>query len=323
MSPAVATKAPAVTRPVWRYRFAVVAVSTSAQFDVIDTLNRLNRSPKPRLKFTGESSFVVNFNDWQIGKKVGVDDGIEATTERLNLYFDLALDKARSLGRANLGELVVLGGGDMVEGCFIYPHQAFNLDGDRRTQENNATDLIVAGLDRLAPHFVRVRVLAIGGNHGEHRMDGKRLNRHDNSDCLVFENAARELSRDPRSQHVTFTIADEQPALTIDIQGHITALTHGSVYGKGKGADPVVKSYEWYKNMAAGHHPVGDATLLVGNHFHHDIVKNWGTLLFVQNPAADGGSPEFADYSGTDCAPGMSTWVMNTQSRFRDYEVLR
>lgn len=313
-------KAPAVTRPVWRYRFTVVQ-SAPLLPDAVTILNTLKRAPKPRLKFEGESAFVTNLNDWQFGKDAG--GGTPATVERLDRFFDLTVERAKDLGKRNLGELVILGGGDMVEGCSIYPNQSHQIDLDRRAQSNQATTTIVDFLDRMAPMFDRVRVLVVGGNHGEHRVDGKRINRHDNDDCKVFEDAAREVSRDSKLQHISFTIANDQPALTIDIQGHITALTHGNVYGKGKGGDPALKAYEWYKNMAAGHHPVGDATLLVGSHFHHEIVKNWGTLLFVQNPAADGGSPEFADYSGTDCEPGLSTWVMNAQSRFRDYEVIR
>lgn len=317
----VYTKAPALTKPVWRYRFTVVQVLSVPRIDAAAILNRLKRSAKPRTQYTGDAAFVVNLNDWQFGKDAG--GGTESTLERLDAYFDMAADRAKSLGKQNLGELVVLGGGDMVEGCFIYPNQSHQIDLDRRDQSNHATTAIVDFLDRLAPAFDRVRVLAIGGNHGEHRVNGKRINRHDNDDCKVFEDAARELSRDPKLGHVTFTIADEQPALTIDVQGHIVALTHGSVYGKGNGRSPDVKAYEWYKNMAAAHHPVGDATLLVGNHFHHDLVKNFGNLLFVQNPAADGGSPEFADYSGTDCAPGLATWVMSGARKFTEYEVLR
>ena len=316
--PGQRTKAPAVTRPVWRYRFLVVATSTAPKVDAVDILNRLHRTPKPRQQFAGDSAFVVNLNDWQLFK-----DDVGETVERLDRYFDLALERAKDLGRRNLGELVVLGGGDIVEGCTIYPNQAFQIRGDRRDQMNHATTLIESFLDRMAPAFPRVRVLAVGGNHGEHRVDGKRINRHDNDDCKVFEDTARAFARDPKMSHVSFMVAQDQPALTVDILGHITALTHGHVYGKAKGGEPSLKAYEWYKNMAAAHHPVGDAVVLVGNHFHHDIVKNWGTLLFVQTPAADGGSPEFADYSGTDCPPGMSTWVVSTESRFRDYEVLR
>jgi hypothetical protein len=312
----------AVTKAAWRYKFAVVV--TADQITAVNAatiLSDLKRTPKPRTQFTGESAFVVNFNDTQTGKDAGT--GSEGLYERLDNYFDLAVDRAKELGKRNLGEMVLLLGGDLVEGCDIFQNQEFQIDLDRRSQIRNTTVILLDLLDRLAPHFPKVRVLAVGGNHGEHRRKGKRVNRHDNDDQLVAEGAAMAAARDPKLSHVAFTIADEQPSLTMDIQGHVLALTHGNVYAKGQGNTPDLKAYNYFKNMAAARHPVGDATIMVGNHYHHDLVKNWGNLLFVQNPAMDGGSPEFAEYSGTDCPPGMTTWVMNAESKFRDYQVLR
>jgi hypothetical protein len=316
------TKTPAVTRPAWRYRFAVVPSEQRIELDALALLGRLKRTPVARTKFTGDASFVTCVNDWQVGK-VANGLGTPDLIERLDRYFDGVIARAKDLGKRNLGELVILAGGDLVEGCFIYPNQAHQIDRNRRQQTNTATEVFVDYLDRVTAHFDRIRVLAVPGNHGEHRFEGRRIDRNDNDDVKVIEDAARTVSRDPRMSHVSFVIAQDEPALTMDVQGHILALTHGNVYGKSKGPTPDMKAYEWYKNMAAGHHPVGDATVLVGNHFHHDIVKNYGSLLFLQTPAADNGSPEFADYSGTDCPAGMSTFVMTREQKFRDYEVIR
>jgi hypothetical protein len=319
-------KLPATTRPAWRYRFAVVPSDQRIALDALALLGRLKRTPKARTQFNGDASFVTCVNDWQVGKKVTVNSvelGTDHLIERLDRFFDGALERAKDLGKRALGEMVILAGGDLVEGCFIYPNQAHSIDRNRRQQMNIATEVFVDYLDRVTGLFERVRVVAVPGNHGEHRFEGRRIDRHDNDDVKVIEDAARTVSRDPRMSGVSFMIAQEQPALTVDIQGHITAVTHGHVYGKAKGATPDQKAYEWYKNMAAGHHPVGDATVLVGNHFHHDIVKNYGSLLMVQTPAADNGSPEFADYSGTDCPAGMTTWVVTAAEKFRDYHVVR
>lgn len=313
----------AVTKPIWRYRFVVEpepAGTADHSVDGIEVLNSIVRRRKKLTKATGEGTFVVNLNDTQIGKNAG--GGTEATIERLDKYFTLAEERAKEL-RTRTGDLVVLLGGDLIEGCNIFPNQSFEIDLDRRAQIRTMTGILLNMLDRLAPEYDTVRVLAVGGNHGEHRQNGKRVNRHDNDDQLVAEAAALAAERDSKLSHVAFTIAKSEPALTMDIQGHITALTHGNVYGKMTGATPGQKAYAWYKNMAAGHQPVGDATLLVGNHFHHEIVTNYGTLLFVQNPAMDGGSPTFADYSGTDCPAGMATWVMTPGERFTGYEILR
>lgn len=308
----------ATTAPAWRYRFVIEPDSSVDTIDGVEILNRLKRAPKPRKKLTGDSTFVLNLNDTQMGKSAG--GGTEATLERLDRYFDLAAARAKEVGSS---DLVILLGGDLVEGCSIFPNQSFEIDSDRRTQIENTTAVLLDMLDRLAPLFETVRVLAVPGNHGEHRINGKRVNRHDNDDQLVAQAAATAAQRDPALQHVTFIIAQDEPALTIDIQGHILALTHGSVYGKMTGATPAAKAYSWFKNMAAGRHPVGDADILVGNHFHHQIIVDYGTLLFVQNPAMDGGSPFFTDYAGTEAESGMASWVMTRESRMKGYEVLR
>lgn len=313
----------AVTRPVWRYRFAVVKDEQLPMIDPLEVLNSLYRRPESRRtkhKATGDGTFVLNLNDTQIGKDAG--GGTEATIERLDRYFSLAAERVQEL-RDKAGDLVILLGGDLIEGCNIYPNQSFEIDLDRRSQIRTMTGIVLNMLDRIAPEYEKVRVLAVGGNHGEHRQNGKRVNRHDNDDQLVAEAAATAAERDDRLSHVAFTIAHDEPALTMDIQGNILALTHGNVYGKMSGASPAQKAYNWFKNMAAGKYPAGDANILVGNHFHHEIITNFGSLLFVQNPAMDGGSPTFADYSGTDCPPGMATWLMTREERLTGYEILR
>lgn len=311
----------AITRPIWRYRFIVEPGTESGiGSDPVDLLNSLKRSKPAKRKHTGDASLILNLNDTQIGKDAG--GGTDATIERLDRYFSMAEERAKETKNI-AGDLVILLGGDLVEGCQIYPNQSFQIDRDRRAQIRTMTAILLNMLDRLAPQYETVRVVAVPGNHGEHRISGKRINRHDNDDQLVAEAAATAAERDKTLEHVSFNIAYDQPSLTVDIQGHNLAVTHGSVYAKVSGASPAIKAYNWYKNMAGGKQPAGYADILVGNHFHHEIITNFGSLLFIQNPAMDGGSPEFADYSGTDCPPGMATWLMTQTCRLTGYEILR
>ena len=313
----------ATTKSVWRYRFVVEPDNSIPAVDGIAILNELIRNKTSRKQTktlpTGDGTFVMNLNDTQTGKDAG--GGTPALLERLDHFFDLAQQRIKE-ERKQIDDLVILLGGDLVEGCSIYPNQSFQIDLDRRAQIRTTTGIVLAMLDRFAPDFPKVRVLAVPGNHGEHRIGGKRTNRHDNDDQLVAEASAMAAERDPKLAHVAFNISYDEPALTMDIRGHILALTHGSVFGKSPG-NPSIKAYNWFKNQSAGRMPAGDADLLVSAHFHHEQIVNWGKLLWTQLPAMDGGSPEFADYSGTDCPPGMATWIMTEQSKFTGYEVLR
>ena len=310
----------ATTNPAWRYRFVIEPDSSVASVDGIAILNSLDRKTRSQKPVSGANTLVLNINDTQAGKDAG--GGTEALIERMDHFLTLAEARIAD-DRKQLGDLVIMLGGDLIEGCSIYPNQSWQIDLDMRGQIRTMTGILLHSLDRLATKFPTVRVVAVPGNHGENRINGKRNNRHDNMDQLCAEATAMASTRDSKLEHVNFNIAYEEPALTTDIQGHIYALTHGSIYGKGSGGDPTAKAYNWYKNMAASHHPVGDATVLVGNHYHHEIIRNFGTLLFIQNPAMDGGSPEFADYSGQSAAAGMSSWVVTPESRFTGYEVLR
>ncbi|WP_284984283.1 hypothetical protein [Arthrobacter sp. efr-133-TYG-118] len=307
----------------YKYKFIERADGFLSGYDAVATLKAL-RSNRRRVAptYEGGTTLGLEWNDWQLGKSVG--GGTAATVERFDAAIDATVTRAKELRKIGRdpGELLIVGNGDLVEGCFIYPHQSFEIDMDRRDQLNTGTTMILDGLDRLAPLFSRVRVLAVGGNHGEHRVDGKRVNRHDNDDVKIFEDAARVAERDKRLGHVSFVLAQDEPAKTIDVHGWVYAATHGSVYGKGTGGNPLVKAYNWFRNQAAGRQPAGDADVLLGAHFHHLLMQDWGNTLFVQAPALDGGSPQFTDWSGTESAPGMMSWLITPDNKFQDLAIL-
>lgn len=273
------------------------------------------------LQLAGDDTFVLSWNDWQVAKSEG--GGTRGLAERLYKAFDAAEDRIHNLRLTQrLGRLVIIGGGDMIEGCSIFPNQAYEVDSDRRSQIRNCVAFILAGLDHLAPLFADVTVLVVGGNHGENRVNGKRTTRHDNDDCAVFEHAATAAARDDDLAHVKFVIALDEPAKTIQVGPWILGTTHGHVFQRGAGGSSA-KAYNWFKGMAAGRHPAGDADLLVTHHYHHYAAQDWGACLWVQTPTMDGGSPHFTDGSGMHSEPGMLSFVMTSADRFTDMKVLR
>lgn len=310
----------------WWYKYVFIQRSASspeqATLDHVATLRQLRRNRRAvKPTHSGVSTLNVSWNDWQAGKQEG--GGTPALLSRFEQQIAATQARAKELRRIgrDLGRLVVFGGGDMLEGCTIFPHQMMHIDADRRMQINVVTDMILYGLDELAPQFESVTVLAVGGNHGEHRIDGNRTNRTDNDDCLVFENAARVAARDDRLSHIDFVIAQGEPAKTLDINGWVYAVTHGQAFGKGAGR-PEQKAHNWYKGQAGGRFPAGDADVLVSNHYHHFAVRDWGACLWVQTPANDGGSLQHTDLTGEHAESGMLTWVVTPERRFQDAQVL-
>jgi hypothetical protein len=310
----------------WWYKYVFVPRTTSALREAVDPvalLKQLRGNRKaPTPIYDGGATLGLSWNDTQGGKKTG--GGTPALFERFDGQIEAAKHRAKELRRIgrDFGRLVIIGGGDIIEGCTIYQNQPHEIDMDRRGQVKAMTALILDGLDRLAPLFEQVTVLAVGGNHGENRINGNRTTRHDNDDCLVFENAAvAAAERDPRLQHVNFVIAQDEPAKTLDVHGWVLATTHGQAFGKGAGT-PEVKAHNWYKGQAAGHQPAGDAHLLISHHYHHYSVRDWGACQWVQTPANDGGSPQHTDLTGEHAASGMLSWVMTPQRRYVDEHIL-
>ena len=281
------------------------------------------RTEDPPVQFTGEGAFVISLNDTQFGKDEG--GGSVATIARVTRYINLAKERALHLSaNRNLGTLVIIGGGDIVEGCVIYPNQSYNIDLDRRGQINAAVSMILLAIDTLAPLFERVIVLAARGNHGENRINGNRTTLHDNDDVTVFEMARYATQRDPNLRHVEYIIADSEAGVWVDVAGWRLATTHGDVYGKGvPGASIDKKAQNWYKNMSMGRDPLGLADVLITHHYHHDKMSDWGACLWRQTPALDGGSEYFRQSTGEYSEPGMLTFVMTPERRYVDEEVIR
>lgn len=307
----------------WWYKYHFVPRAAGLiSVDAASILKGLRRNRKRVTPaYDGGATLVISINDLQVGKTAG--GGTPALLERFDAQIQAVTARARELRKIgrDLGRLVIIGGGDIGEGCTIYPNQPFELDLDRRQQENVATTLILDAIDRTAPLFEHVTVIAVGGNHGENRIAGNRTTRYDNADCLIFENVARTCERDPRLQHVSFVIAGAEPAKTLDVHGHILATTHGQAFGKGAGT-PERKAHNWFKGQAGGRFPAGDADLLVSHHYHHLEMRDWGACLWVQTPANDGGSPQHSDLTGEWAESGMLSFVMTPESRFQDMQIL-
>lgn len=312
----------------WWYKYVFVDRSVSGTAAepidaaaILKSIREGRKASKP--KYASETATMgLIWADWQMGKKEG--GGTPAILERLDSAFTAAEHRAKELNKLGrgLGELVIFGNGDLVEGCEIFPNQQWQIDCDTRDQMNYGITAALEGLDRLAPLFERVRVVAVGGNHGEKRQNGFKVNNHDNRDVEMFEHVARTAARDSKLAHVNFMLAQNELVKTTDIHGWIFANTHGQVFGKGVSGGIERKAYSWYSGQAAGHLPAGDANVLITSHFHHEAAADWGACLWKQSGHMDGGSGHFTDVAGSWSNHGMLSFVVTPESRWQDQQIL-
>jgi hypothetical protein len=317
-------------KKLWKHSYAFGVLKKSAtvkdEVDPIALIKELGIKSKPKGINTAnglDSTFVLDWADWQVMKAEG--GGIKGFVDRFDSAMEAALQRIvdlRSTGR-KIDELVIIGGGDMIEGCVIYPNQSYEIVGHRRDQIRLTVATILKGIYTLAPLFDKVKIVAVPGNHGENRIGGSRTTIGDNDDLLVFEMAEVGIKNDPNMKHVKFEIAEKEVSLTTKIQGWVYGITHGDVYGKGGGTGVRNKVFGWFKTMAANRHAVGSADVLVTHHFHHDALEDWGATLWVQNPTMDGGSHYFVEATGHKPKHGMNSWVVTKTDRFQDKQVLR
>jgi hypothetical protein len=317
-------------KKLWKHSYSFAIQKKTAQVkeevDPISLIKELGIKSKPKGVNTAkgeESTFVLDWADWQVMKSEG--GGGAGFVRRFDSAMEAALQRIvdlRTTGR-KLDELVIIGGGDMIEGCVIYNNQSYEIDGHRRDQIRLTVATILKGLYTLAPLFDKVRVVAVPGNHGENRINGSKTTIGDNDDLLVFEMAEVGVKNDPNMTHVKFEIAEKEVSMTTKIRGWVYGITHGDVYGRGSGTGVRNKVFGWFKTMAANRHPVGSADVLVTHHFHHDALEDWGATLWVQNPTMDGGSHYFVEATGHKPKHGMNSWVVTKADRFQDKQVLR
>jgi len=306
----------------------------SFDFDPIGILAALhaNINPPRVVGYHGlhekeESAFVLSINDIQLGQSY--NGGSAATIVQFYTFIETAKQRISdllALGR-NLTTLVIIGGGDLVEGCVIYGNQSFSLDLDRKQQVEGVITLLLYVFDELAPLFQNVKVLASRGNHGEHRIGGKYTTLHDNDDTHVFEMVKLALDRDPQMPVIEWVIAQSEAGVAVKVFDWVLATTHGDIYAKGvSGATIDKKAHNWMKNMALGRDRfglLGQADVLITHHFHHDKMSDWGSCLWRQTTSQDRGSPYFELATGEYSAPGMLTFVMTESNRYQDEAVLR
>jgi hypothetical protein len=309
----------AVTRPIWRYRFKVVAAALLAGVD--EDLEKLQKAARkavratPRPALFDKTSMVVVLGDIQAGK-VDRRGGTAELLERLEHSKDLIV---RRIKRIKPHQLVIVDGGDAMEGFESSP-------GADRTNDLQQTEQIrlwrrvfwtwVSELSKLAPE---VDVISVPSNHCSVRRGKQNMGpSSDDYGLEVLSQLSDMAATNPSAYgHVKFWAPaqhDEALALTL-VGGKTLGVVHGHQFRRPEGAR------NYMAGQALGRTPLGGADITVVNHYHTFWVQSVGDdRWMIGSPTMDSGSSWFANMSGTESAPGVLSFVVDERG-WRDLDI--
>lgn len=156
------------------------------------------RAPARDKRKAGAEVALWHLTDWQ-GAKVTPSYNSEVMRTRVHQFVDKAT-RITDIQRAEhpVRDCTILFGGDMVEGLFNFPTQAFEVDATIFAQWVNVSRLLAESVQRALTVYEHVTVVAEWGNHG--RIGSKRdaVPRSDNIDRMCYESARQMLAHEPR-----------------------------------------------------------------------------------------------------------------------------
>ena len=266
----------------------------------------------------GDNAFVVVYSDWQTGKNEG--NGIKGLTKRIEVGLSETIWRYKSLIKAGytFDEIIVLCGGDIVEGCDgFYEMQPFSVELDDTAQIKLAVNLMNACIQELAKLGPKVTVISVPGNHGENR--GRRGKSYttfmDNKDLQVAWTLDEIFKSNPEAfgnieciypQHL-----DDDIVVTYKVKGHVLGLAHGHQFRSGGGTFVPAKAQAWHMKQSYNKESyVGYADILVYGHFHHFTLIEDPRIL-IGAPALDGGSKWIEQTHGKLTKPGILTFCID------------
>jgi predicted phosphodiesterase len=300
----------------WLYYYKARFQPRSTHVGTVDLSDLIDATAKDRRVSklsVGDNALVINLSDWQTGKRDG--DGTLGLIGRVRQAIIDMRGRVRDLKRMGVpvGVIYVAGVGDMIEGCDNhYAMQCFTVELNRRDQVKLARRLSAEVIRAASKLAERVVVVAVGGNHGENRANGKAFTDFaDNDDVAMFEQIAEAFAENPDAYgHVSFVIPNDELTVTLDVCGTLVTWAHGHQFGGGATAEKKARS--WLADQALGKHAPGDCDLLISGHYHHLCVAQWGAVGWVQVPALDGGSDWWRNKSGQHSPPGVCSLVVGS-----------
>ena len=241
----------------------LVFATRQAAYDAMLTFGKIPPVPTVAIdkrKAKGEVA-LWHMTDWQ-GAKRTVSYNSQIMRRRVMEFAEKAV-RITDIQRADhpVKEVTIAFGGDMVEGLFNFPSQAFEIDSTLFEQYVNVSRLCVDVVRFALANYEKVTVVPEWGNHG--RIGSKRDNvpRSDNFDRMCYELAHQLLQGEKR---LVWQDCPED-IQRIEIGNYRALLIHGDEVGRNGFASPgaIVQhankwrsgSYPWeFRDVYIGHY---------------------------------------------------------------------
>jgi len=241
----------------------LVDTTQQAAYDAMLTMGKVQPVQIPaqdKRKTKGEVA-LWHMTDWQ-GAKQTTSYNSQVMRRRVMEFAEKAV-RITEIQRADhpVKDVTICFGGDMVEGLFNFPTQAFEVDATLFEQYVNVSRLCVDVVRYALANYEKVTVIAEWGNHG--RIGSKRDNvpRSDNFDRMCYELARQLLAGEKR------LIWQDCPEdiQRVEIGAYRALLIHGDEVGRNGFASPgaIVQhankwrsgSYPWeFRDVYIGHY---------------------------------------------------------------------
>lgn len=315
-----------------KYYKANIVLRQTSNFDIEweDVLSEIKKSKtKKILENTNAYDLIVCVSDWQIGK--GEGDGSNGSVNRIMTSLSKLTQHIKDLKKLNRNPntIYLVGMGDLVEQCSgHYAMQSFQVDLDRREQMRVVRRLLLEYVNELYPLCSKLVLVAVPGNHGENRLNGKAFtNFTDNDDLAVFEQISEMLNVNQEKYSNVYVKLSTNLSATFsacsseDKSGIIIGITH--MHAGRSGKDPRAKVMNWWKGHALGRGDVHDADILVTGHYHHLMIDESSGRTWFQCPAQDPGSAWFEEMTGQHSPNGLLVFSVSHEFGERKWGDLR
>ena len=177
---------------------------------------------------------ALHLTDWQGAKRtVSYNSEVMKTRVRAVLKNTMKLVEIQRTDHP-VNDVVVMLGGDMIEGLFNFPTQPYEIDATLFEQFVTVATLLDETARYLAGRFANVRFVAEWGNHG--RLGSKRavVPKADNADRMTYQ-LAKAMSAD--LPNVSWSIVEED-IQRVEVGNYKALLIHGDEVGRNGFASP-------------------------------------------------------------------------------------